>query len=133
MGILMVLGSCASPERDVRAVLETQVDDWNRGDIDAFMEGYWKSDDLVFRSGDKEVKGWQPTLERYKKAYPTREKMGKLTFSDLVITMTSETEAEVTGRFALLREPDIPTGKFKLLFRKFPEGWRIVRDETLAD
>lgn len=134
MGLLIMLGSCATPpEREIRGVLDAQVADWNRGDLEAFMQGYWKSEELLFKSGDKEVRGWQGTLDRYKKAYSTREKMGELSFSDLVIAMKSDTEAEVTGRFLLVRAADRPTGSFQLQFKRFPEGWRITVDETVAD
>jgi beta-aspartyl-peptidase (threonine type) len=97
------------------------------------MQGYWKSDELLFVSGTTETKGWQATLERYRKHYDSRERMGRLSFSELATRMISIEEAEVTGRFRLDRANDAPTGRFTLRVRKFPEGWRIVRDETLGD
>src|SRR6476659_2876714 len=60
----------------IKAVFRTQVDAWNRGDVDAFMEHYWKSDDLTFSSGGKTTRGWRATLDHYRERYPTREKMG---------------------------------------------------------
>src|SRR6476469_2926518 len=74
----------------IRKVIDEQVLAWNRGDIDGFMAGYWQSDKLLFVSGDNVTRGWQPTLERYKKSYDTRAKMGTLTFSDLEITELSK-------------------------------------------
>lgn len=107
-------------------MLDAQVAAWNRGDIDAFMEGYWKSDDLVFKSGEAEQRGWRATIDRYKRTYDTREKMGTLSFSDLRI----EPDHTVTGRWHLTRAAGDIGGGFTLQFRRFPEGWRIVRDET---
>ena len=114
---------------DIRAVMDKQAADWNRGDIPAFMEGYWKSDQLTFVSS-RVTKGWQQTLDNYKKSYPDKSAMGSLTFSDLEITVVSKDAAVVLGSWSLKREKDNPGGKFTLIFRKFKEGWRIVHDHT---
>ena len=103
---------------------------WNRGDIDGFMDGYWRSEKLTFISGTDVTRGWQPTLDRYKKSYDSRAKMGVLKFSDLELTVISKDAAVVLGSWALTREKDNPKGKFTLTFRKFKEGWRIVMDHT---
>jgi ketosteroid isomerase-like protein len=116
--------------RDITAVLNTQTDAWNRGDIDAFMLGYWNSEKLVFASGDNVTHGWQTTLDRYKKNYNSREKMGTLKFSDLEINVISKDAAVVLGSWSLTRISDNPKGKFTLIFRKFKDGWRIVHDHT---
>ena len=115
---------------EITAVMNDQVRAWNNGDIDGFMRGYWKSDSLVFVSGDNVTRGWQPTLDRYKKSYDTRAKMGTLTFSNLEFTILSKDSAVVLGSWALAREKDNPHGKFTLTFRKFREGWRIIIDHT---
>jgi len=114
---------------DIRAVMDKQAIDWNRGDIPAFMEGYWKSDQLTFVSS-RVTKGWQQTLDNYKKSYPDKSAMGTLTFSDLEITVVSKDAAVVLGSWSLKREKDNPGGKFTLIFRKFKDGWRIVHDHT---
>ncbi len=114
---------------DIRAVMNKQAVDWNRGDIPAFMEGYWKSEQLTFVSS-RVTKGWQQTLDNYKKSYPDRSAMGVLKFSDLEITVVSKDAAVVLGSWSLKREKDNPGGKFTLIFRKFKEGWRIVHDHT---
>ncbi|MDI1240444.1 MAG: DUF4440 domain-containing protein [bacterium] len=114
---------------DIRAVMNKQAADWNRGDIPAFMEGYWKSEQLTFVSS-RVTKGWQQTLDNYKKSYPDRTAMGALTFSDLEITVVSKDAVVVLGSWSLKREKDNPGGKFTLIFRKFKEGWRIVHDHT---
>jgi ketosteroid isomerase-like protein len=116
--------------RDITAVLNTQADAWNRGDIEEFMLGYWNSEKLVFASGDSVTHGWQTTLDRYKKNYNSREKMGTLKFSDLEINVISRDAAVVLGSWSLTRTSDNPKGKFTLVFRKFKEGWRIVHDHT---
>ena len=114
----------------IRKVMDDQAAAWNRGDIEGFMEGYWKSDQLLFISTTGQTRGWQPTLDRYKKSYDTRAKMGMLTFSDLEITFLSKKSASVNGSWSLARGGDNPHGKFTLIFRKFKEGWRIVQDHT---
>ncbi len=117
-------------ESDIRAVMTEQAAAWNRGDIEGFMRGYWNSEKLAFISGNTVSRGWQATLDRYKKSYDSREKMGVLTFSDLEITVLSKDAAVVLGSWSLARAKDEPHGKFTLNFRKFKEGWRIVMDHT---
>jgi len=117
-------------ESDIRAVMNDQVAAWNRGDIEGFMSGYWRSDKLTFVSGSNVTRGWQPTLDRYKKNYDSLAKMGTLAFSDLEITVLSKDAAVVLGSWSLARDKDNPHGKFTLVFRKFKDGWRIVQDHT---
>jgi ketosteroid isomerase-like protein len=114
----------------VKAVLDAQVDAWNRGDIEGYMAGYWRSEETVFVSGDSLTRGWQTVLARYKKNYDSREKMGTLTFSDLEITPVGSDAAIAVGRWHLQRAKDEPHGRFTLIFRKTRQGWRIVHDHT---
>ncbi|HKS27566.1 MAG TPA: nuclear transport factor 2 family protein [Pyrinomonadaceae bacterium] len=115
---------------DVRAVLDAQVAAWNRGDIEGFMRGYNESDDTIFISGDTVTRGWRTVLNRYKKGYDTREKMGTLTFSEIEMTPLAKDAVVVTGRWQLKREKDEPKGRFTLIFRHTAAGWRIVHDHT---
>ena len=114
----------------VRAVLEAQRDAWNRGDIEAYMDGYARSDETVFVSGDNVTRGWQTVLDRYKKVYNSREKMGTLTFTDLEIKVLSNDAAVCLGRWHLQRANDQPHGRFTLILRRTKNGWRIVHDHT---
>jgi ketosteroid isomerase-like protein len=114
----------------VRALLESQAAAWNRGDIEGYMDGYDRSPDTVFVSGDRISHGWQTVLDRYKRNYDSRAKMGTLTFSDLDITVLSKDAALVLGRWRLKRSHDEPHGTFTLLFRKTKSGWKIVHDHT---
>ena len=120
----------AGIENDILAVMTTQAAAWNRGDIETFMQGYWRSEKLVFASGDNITRGWQSTLDRYKKTYDSRAKMGELAFTDLEVTVLSKDAAVVLGSWSLKREADNPKGKFTLIFRRVKEGWRIVHDHT---
>ena len=114
----------------IRKVMVDQAAAWNQGNIDEFMKGYWNSDKLIFVSGDRITRGWQPTLDNYKKNYNSRAMMGTLTFSDLEFNILSKDAAVVLGSWSLAREKDNPHGKFTLTFRKFKEGWRIIMDHT---
>lgn len=113
----------------IRAVLDAQAAAWNRGDLEGYMDGYQRSPDIVFISGDRLTRGWQTVLERYKRSYDTREKMGVLTFSDIEMTILSQDAALVFGRWQL-RTKGEPRGRFTLLFKKTKNGWRIVHDHT---
>jgi uncharacterized protein (TIGR02246 family) len=114
----------------IQAVLNAQRDAWNKGDIEGYMDGYDRTDNTVFVSGDSITHGWKTVLERYKKGYDTREKMGELTFSDLEIKLLNKTTAVVIGRWHLKRANDEPHGRFTLLFKKTKAGWRIIHDHT---
>ena len=114
----------------IRSVLRAQQDAWNRGDIDGFMNGYARSASTVFVSEDTIRRGWETVRDRYRKKYSDRAKMGTLTFSDLEITLLSPDAAIVLGRWSLKRANDQPHGRFTLIFKRLPEGWRIVHDHT---
>jgi ketosteroid isomerase-like protein len=135
---LMAIPLFAAPEQtanaltQIRSVLQAQQDAWNRGDIDGFMNGYARSESTVFISEDTIRRGWQTVRDRYRKKYSSRTKMGTLTFSDLEITMLSSDSAVTSGRWKLKRGNDQPHGRFTLILRRLPEGWRIAYDHTSA-
>ncbi|MEO8044816.1 MAG: nuclear transport factor 2 family protein [Spartobacteria bacterium] len=114
----------------IRGLLDAQQAAWNRGEIDGFMAGYARSPETTFVSGDEVTHGWETVRDRYAKKYDSREKMGRLTFSSLTITPLCDDTAMVLGSWSLQREKDQPHGKFTLLLRNLPEGWRIVLDHT---
>jgi ketosteroid isomerase-like protein len=118
----------------VEKVLRDQAAAWNHHDLESFMQGYWNSPDLTFFSGAKVTSGWQSTLERYRKTYQSEgSEMGKLEFSDLNIKAMGPDAALVRGSWQLtLSDGKTPHGVFTLIFRRFPEGWKIVHDHTSA-
>ena len=128
LALFAPIANAAAPD-SIRAVLQAQAAAWNREDIDGFMEGYARSK-TIFVSGDEVTHGWQTVRDRYAKKYNSREKMGTLTFSSLTITPLCEDAAIVLGSWSLRRKSDRPHGKFTLVFRHLPEGWRIVMDHT---
>ena len=122
----------ASPEQDIRRVLDDQVAAWNRGDIPGFMEGYDKSEATTFVSSTI-TKGHADVLANYRKRYPTPEKMGTLRFSDLEIRPLGADYASVIGRFRLDRSAEAggeAAGIFTLLFHKTGKGWKVILDHT---
>jgi ketosteroid isomerase-like protein len=134
----MAITLCAASEQPssaftrIRSVLQGQQDAWNEGDIDGFMNGYARSGSTVFISEDTITRGWQTVRDRYRKKYSSRAKMGRLTFSDLEITLLSSDSAVASGCWRLQRANDQPHGRFTLIFRRLPEGWRVVHDHTSA-
>jgi uncharacterized protein (TIGR02246 family) len=130
--LALVTGSAGAQdaeEKSIRSVLARQEAAWNKGDIDEFMEGYWKSDSLKF-IGASITKGWKATLERYRKTYPDRATMGTLNFTFYEFRFISSDACLVTGRYRLKRANDEPTGMFTLLIRKIEGKWLIVYDHT---
>ena len=136
--ILMAALVCAAPEQasnsvaEIQCVLTAQQDAWNRGDIDAFMNGYAQSASTVFVSEDELRRGWETVRDRYRVKYSDRAKMGTLSFSDIEVTMLSPDAAAVLGRWRLKRPNDEPHGRFTLIFKRLREGWLIVHDHTSA-
>jgi beta-aspartyl-peptidase (threonine type) len=123
----------AAAKKAIRKVLDRQVAAWNKGDLEAFMTGYWKSADLMFFSGKDKTRGWEATLKRYRKKYQSEgRKMGKLTFSELEIEVLGPASAWARGRWKVVLDKETPSGLFTLILKKMPEGWRIVHDHTSA-
>ncbi len=132
--IALVLSTgCAGPSAafsgEIEQVLTQQAASWNRGDIDAFVEPYWHSPNLTFSSGGVVTRGWEKTKQRYHERYPSREKMGQLSFSHLEITDLGSNSAMVLGQWHLDRTEPIG-GSFTLVLKKMDDRWLIVHDHT---
>jgi uncharacterized protein (TIGR02246 family) len=125
----------SSVEKDttaIRAVMDRQVADWNRGDIDAFATGYKNSPDILF-IGSTVSHGYADMVAAYHKHYSTRAKMGTLSFSHLEVQPLDAHFATATGHYHLdlsVEEGSTADGYFMLVLEKTPEGWKIVRDDT---
>ncbi len=115
--------------QELSTIVQLQARAWNEGNIDDFMQAYWKSEDLTFSSGGTTERGWEATKQRYLSRYPTREVMGKLTFSQLEVTPLGEQVAMMLGRWHLDRSESIG-GNFSLIWRKFDTVWLIVHDHS---
>jgi beta-aspartyl-peptidase (threonine type) len=139
LGILVMMdlpaGAQGPAPAAIRKVMEDQQNAWNRHDLEGFMAGYWNSPDLTFFSGARESKGWQAALDRYKQNYQgAGHEMGSLQFSNLSIEMLGPDAAFVRGEFRLtMSDGKTPHGLFTLIFRKLPEGWRIVHDHSAGE
>jgi ketosteroid isomerase-like protein len=123
-------------EQGIKHVLVSQVEAWNHRQLEAFMDGYWRSPDLTFFSGAAVTKGWVPTLERYRQRYQAAGKeMGNLEFQDLNIDLLGPRSAVVTGKWRLtMSDGKTPHGLFTLIFKRIPPGeWKIVHDHTSAE
>jgi ketosteroid isomerase-like protein len=117
---------------EIKAVMANQSTAWNAGDIDGFMEGYWRSADLRFASGGTVTRGWQQTNDRYHARYDSADAMGKLSFTQLEVGLLSGDAAIVHGRWLLTRKADAPSGLFTLVFRRINGAWVIVSDTTTS-
>jgi len=134
LSMVAVAGDDAAARSAIGRVLQTQQDAWNRQDLESFMAGYWNSPDLTFFSGATISSGWQGALERYRKTYQGAGKeMGKLEFSELRIESLGKDSAFVRGAWHLtMSDGKTPHGLFTLIFRRFPDGWKIIHDHTSA-
>jgi uncharacterized protein (TIGR02246 family) len=143
-GIALLFGFCAqgpllgkpgeervAEQKAITAVLNAQQAAWNRGDVDAFLVGYWHSNELTFSGSSGVSRGWDGVLARYKKTYPDRAAMGELDFSNLEFRFLGPDAALVLGRWHLKRENEAG-GVFSLVWQRFPDGWKIIHDHTSA-
>jgi beta-aspartyl-peptidase (threonine type) len=121
--------------RAARAVLERQIADWNNGDLEAFLTGYWNSPKLVFQSGGQRFDGWEAMRDRYRRRYQAEGRaMGKLAFSALDLEPLGPEALLARGRWRLtMPDGTQPGGLFTVIFRKFPGAWKIVHDHTSAE
>jgi len=120
----------AQDKQAIIKVMEVQRQAWNRGDIEGFMQGYWKSDSLMFVGKAASVYGWVNTLNRYKKSYPDKATMGYLTFDILKVDVLDPKNAFVFGAWHVKQDKGTIGGYYTLWFRKIDGAWKIVVDHT---
>lgn len=120
----------SNEESAIRALLQTQTETWNRGDLDGFMQTYWHNDSLTFIGKRGVTHGWQQTLDNYKKGYPDKAAMGTLSFDIIEVKKLSDDYYYVTGGWKLQRATDAPSGYYTLLLRKINGAWKIVSDHS---
>jgi uncharacterized protein (TIGR02246 family) len=120
----------SSDETAIRQLLERQTTAWNRGDVEGFMQTYWQSDSLMFIGKSGVVKGWQQTLNNYKKGYPDTAAMGKLAFDIIQIKPLSADYYFVVGKWMLKRSIGDISGHYTLLMHRIKGEWKIVADHS---
>lgn len=117
-------------KQEILNLLEKQRTDWNRGDVEAFMQGYWKNDSLLFVGKSGATYGWQKTLDNYKKGYPDKAAMGFLTFGIKKVELLTKDRAFVLGSWNVKQEKNELKGYFTLLLRKINGAWKVVVDHS---
>jgi len=130
--MIIILFSCSQPRDESEAIMKVMAQqemDWNKGDIDGFMQGYWQSDSLMFIGKNGIKYGWQTTLDNYQTSYPDKATMGKLSFEVLKLEQQENT-AYMLGKWSLQRAEDNPKGYFTLYWKKIDGKWVITIDHT---
>ncbi|WP_295986235.1 DUF4440 domain-containing protein [uncultured Algibacter sp.] len=123
----------SNDEADIKAinkVLKKQRIAWSNNNLEEFMEGYWKNDSLKFYGSNGVTYGWENTLERYQKAYPTKEHTGKLNFRINAITKISEGAYYVLGEYHLKRDVGNADGIFMIILKQINGEWKIIADTS---
>jgi ketosteroid isomerase-like protein len=130
LSVAAVASAQPKNEKAIRSLLHTQTQAWNRGDLEGFMQTYWQSDSLLFIGKSGVTRGWQKTLDNYKRGYPDKAAMGTLSFDIIQVKKLSRTYYHVTGKWMLQRAADAPSGHYTLLLRKIGGAWKIVSDHS---
>ncbi|MBX0334994.1 nuclear transport factor 2 family protein [Pontibacter sp. HSC-14F20] len=127
-----VLHDTAASEAEVRPMLASQSACWSQGNLDCFMQDYWKSDSLLFVGKSGLTYGWQKTLDNYRKSYPDPAAMGELTFDLKEVRHLAADHMLVVGKWHLQRDADLGDlqGHFSIILKRFPEGWKIIADHS---
>lgn len=128
--LLLAFSGTAQEKQAVLQVLDTQRLAWNKGDLESFMQTYWKSDSLLFVGQSGPKYGWQTTLDNYRKSYPDKAAMGILSFDIKEVRFITPDDAFVLGAWHLQRQKDQPHGFFTLLLRKIQGEWIIIADHS---
>ena len=127
---LLTAYSQSRDEQTIRSILADQTKNWNKGNIESFMQGYWHSDSLLFVGKNGPKYGFKTTLENYQKSYPDTTTMGKLSFEILKVEQISSDRYFVLGKWMLKRSIGDVSGHYTLLFRKINNQWVIVVDHS---
>jgi ketosteroid isomerase-like protein len=117
-------------KEQIKLVMKIQEQNWNLGKIESFMDGYWKSDSLLFIGSKGPTYGWQQTLDNYKKSYSNKSLMGQLTFGLIKVELINSKSAFVVGTWRLNRKNDVLKGHYTLLWKKIEGEWKIVIDHS---
>lgn len=130
--MIVIAADSSQPQNagnELLRILEVQKESWNRQDLEGFMAYYWNSEEFTFQSGANRLRGWKVLLERYKKSY-SGENWGELDFTNLEVNVLCADYAYVLGRWKLELKDSLREGVFTIIFRRFPEGWRIIHDHS---
>lgn len=132
--VLLAAAGCretaGEPFREIRRLMDEQAAAWNHGDVEGFMDAYWRSDSLLFVGSSGITRGWDATLERYRSRYPDRAAMGTLQFTTLGERMLSKDCAWTLGKWELMRDSDTLGGYFTLVWKNMDGRWYIISDHT---
>ena len=140
IAIILLFFSCESnsnsdttnenDKKEILNILEQQKEDWNAIDLEGFMQGYWKSEDLKFYGSNGVSHGWEQTLSNYKKRYPSKEDMGQLNFTIEAVSKIEANSYYVMGQYHLKRSIGDAHGTFMVIFKKIDGAWKIIADSS---
>jgi hypothetical protein len=135
LSLILLIGPVAAvraqqPEAAIKYLMRQQTECWNKGNLEGFMETYWKSDSLVFIGKHGPTYGWQQTLDRYKKSYPDTASMGQLDFNLLELKPLTPQLYFVVGKWHLKRSVGDLEGHFSLLIKRIGKTWKIIADHS---
>ncbi|HPH84802.1 MAG TPA: DUF4440 domain-containing protein [Ferruginibacter sp.] len=127
---ITMLKAQSKDELIIRQSMNVQLNAWNAGDIDGFMDTYWKNDSLMFIGKSAVTYGWENTRQNYIKGYPDTAAMGKLNFTIIQVKRLSVLYFSVVGKWHLTRTAGNLSGHFTLLFKKIKDKWVIISDHS---
>jgi uncharacterized protein (TIGR02246 family) len=133
IGLMLCAGLVMAQTDELVNAMRAAETAWNRGDLETFVRDYDDAPETTFMGRDVTRGNRQAILDRYRRGYPTKEKMGVLSYSEMQVRMVTDGVAIMTGRFALKRDASSggdASGRFTLVWKKTPAGWKIIHDHT---
>ena len=122
-----------TPKEIILATLKAQSAAWNEGNMDAFMEAYWQSDELKFVSDNVVTQGYSSVQKKYREKYGNNGDLGFLQLDKTDFVQVTDDVAVVTGRFNLAKDGDDSAGTFSLVMKRIDGMWRIAHDHSTQD
>ena len=125
-------GASKTVVQQVYQMILKMVDCWNKHDLDGYMNGFWKSEDLLAVIESEVHWGWSDLSASFHRGYPDRDKMGKIDLQRLQIRSSTPDTAVALCWWRIVPPrggtPVFATDTMQL--QKFSEGWRITVEHS---
>lgn len=99
---------------------------WNHHDLQAVLNAYWSSPDLISIAGDNEVHGFDTLQKTLYSQYANPDTMGQLDLEELRIQLISDDTASCVAGYVVRTQKHTYHCDDTATLKLFADGWRIV-------